>query len=62
MQDSVPLVEEVNAHYGVGGAAAGPFPGDELFAVAGELTSKLTYEGVVNRIRTSPRPITLVFR
>lgn len=62
IQDGVAVVEGVSAYHGQGGAASGPFAGDELVAVAGESTSKLTYDGVVNRIRTSPRPITLVFR
>lgn len=56
------MVEEVNSYQGIGGRAAGPFPGDELVVVGGEPTSRMTYNGVVEKIVTSPRPITLVFR
>lgn len=56
------MVEEVSSYNGVGGRAAGPFPGDELTEVAGMPTSCLSYDGVVDRIRASPRPISLRFR
>lgn len=52
----------MSAFKGLGGRAGGPFPGDELVEVAGMATSQLSYNGVVDRIRASPRPITLKFR
>lgn len=61
-KDGVAVVEENSRYLGVGGPAAGPFPGDELVAVAGESISKLTYKGVIKTILESSRPITLVFR
>ena len=56
------MVEEVKGYHGVGGRSAGPFPGDELVAVAGELTSGLSYEDAIGRILSNPRPIALAFR
>lgn len=61
-QDGVAIVEQVSKYNGVGGKAGGPFPGDELTEVAGVRTSHLSYDGVVERIRSSPRPVTLRFR
>lgn len=58
----MPVVEEVSPHHGLGGEAGGPFSGDELVAVEGEPTSTMDYEGVIHKIRTAPRPLTLVFR
>lgn len=61
-QDGVAIVEEINTYNGVGGRGAGPFAGDELFAVGGEIASRLSYTAVVDRIRSSARPIVLTFR
>ncbi len=61
-QDGVAVVEEVSTYNGGGGRKGGPFPGDELTHVAGVPTSRLSYGGVVDRIRSCPRPITLRFR
>ena len=61
-QDGVAIVEEINTYNGVGGRGGGPFAGDELFAVGGEIASHLSYTAVVDRIRSSARPIALTFR
>ena len=61
-QDGVAIVEEIHTYNGVGGREAGPFAGDELFAVGGEVASRLSYNAVVDRIRSSTRPIVLTFR
>ena len=61
-QDGVAIVEEVNSYNGIGGRGAGPIAGDELFAVGGEIASHLSYTAVVDRIRSSARPIALTFR
>lgn len=58
----MPVVEEVSESRAIGGEAAGPFAGDEIVAVAGEATSNMDYDQVVQRILVTPRPLTLVFR
>lgn len=56
------FVDHVTKFLGVGGQAGGPFRGDRVVRVGGTCVLDLVYEQVVHKIKTSPRPITLVFR
>eukprot|EP00904_Undaria_pinnatifida_P007949 jgi/Undpi1/4284/HiC_scaffold_17.g07650.m1 len=55
-QDGVAIVEEIHTYNGVGGREAGPFAGDELFAVGGEVASRLSYNAVAGSPPLRPRP------